>query len=393
MLKAVHFGAGNIGRGFIGEVLSKNNFGITFVDVNTDVIDYINTHQKYEIEYADANATRVEVNNVAALSALKDEQKIICSILEADLITTSIGMANLERISQLLAKCLIERGLAHQKIDVIANENAINATDQLKEHIKSKVSDDEWGIINSNTGFVNSAIDRQSLSKEVDGVSIPFVEPYYEWVVEKNKFVNADLVDQLAGVLFVDDLKPYIERKLYIVNAEHAVTAYVGSLFGKKTVQEALSDRRIHDFVKSLMKDNARYLIHEYHMDESELDEYIEKTLKRHSSPYVKDDINRVARSPLRKISPNERIIGPLMKSSELGLNVERNIISVAAVLNYKNEDDSEAMQMGRQLKEMGSEAFLREHCGITDSQIIQDIVKTVHMIEVNLEEVFGGAQ
>jgi mannitol-1-phosphate 5-dehydrogenase len=391
MLKAVHFGAGNIGRGLIGEVLNKDGFEITFIDINQELIDYLNANGKYVIEYADEKGTQVEIDNVSALNILADEKDIVNRVLEADLITTSIGMENLKKISKLMAKCLVARGLANKKIDLIANENAINATDQLKNEIQTQVSEDVWKMILKNTGFVNSAIDRQALSKDVDGLNIPVVEPYREWVVEKSKFKNAYVLEQLKNVICVDDLKPYIERKLYIVNAGHAIAAYVGYIFEKRTVQEALADEKIFKFVRKVMLINSRYLKSEYSMNDKDLELFIENTLKRHKSPYVKDEVSRVARSPMRKLKADERIVGPLLKLRKLGQLPKESIISVAAVLNYRDKDDLEALEMESILSQSGTELFLKTHCGIKDKKIIKAIEQAVGEIRNNRDSIFEG--
>lgn len=65
MKKAVHFSAGNIGRGFIGEILHNNDFEVVFVDVNETIIDALNERGSYEIELAEDAATRMPINHVS----------------------------------------------------------------------------------------------------------------------------------------------------------------------------------------------------------------------------------------------------------------------------------------------------------------------------------------
>lgn len=380
-MKAVHFGAGNIGRGFIGAVLHDNNYEITFVDVQQEIIDQMNQTNAYTIELIDEAQTQLEITNVAGINSRTDEAAVIAAIGAADLITTSVGANNLGRIAELLAQGLLKRAQQHRVVDVIANENAINASDMLKKEIEQVVTPADMQIIDTYTGFVNSAIDRQALAKEVDGKMIPLVEPYFEWVINNSERKNTDL-PQLTGVTYVEELQPYIERKLYLVNAEHAVSAYMGQFLGRATVQEALVDPQIYRFVENLMKENAAYLLAEYQMDREELAAFIQKTLGRHSSPLVKDDVKRVGRAPLRKLGRNERIIAPLKKLYDRGLPTTFGERAVAIVLQYNDPEDAEAQELDNTIEAHGIKATLRKYSELEDEPLLERIEAISKKIE-----------
>lgn len=105
-MKALHFGAGNIGRGFIGDLLHKSGYDITFVEVTDKVVRQLNQDQSYELYILNEDNRKVVINNIQAVSSLTEEQKVIEAICEADLITTSVWADNLPRIAPILAKGL-----------------------------------------------------------------------------------------------------------------------------------------------------------------------------------------------------------------------------------------------------------------------------------------------
>ncbi len=108
-MKAIHFGAGNIGRGFIGQVLHDNNFELTFIDTNNTIIDQLNQDKGYEIELLDNNQTQIYIDNVSALHSIEETDKVIELIVEGDIITTSVGAHNLVHISPVIKDALIKR--------------------------------------------------------------------------------------------------------------------------------------------------------------------------------------------------------------------------------------------------------------------------------------------
>ena len=126
-MRAVHFGAGNIGRGFIGEILATNGFEITFVDVNHTIIDALNERKEYEIELADESKERITVKNVKGINNQTNPEKVIQEIAEADLVTTAIGPNILPFIAELIAKGIQAREMEGNAtpLDVIACENMI----------------------------------------------------------------------------------------------------------------------------------------------------------------------------------------------------------------------------------------------------------------------------
>ena len=375
-MKAVHFGAGNIGRGFIGSLLSESGFEVCFVDINSEMVNRLNNDKFYIMRILEGTENFKKISPVKALNSLTQEDQIIREIAEADIITTSTGVNNLPRIAPILAKGLLKRFDGKtDKIDVIANENAINASSTLKQEVLKLVSEEEADIIEKNTGFPNSAIDRQALSESKDGVDIAVVEPYYEWVINKPEILNTKTLG-IKGAVYVEDMKPYIERKLYCVNAGHATAAYAGFLAGCSTVQEALAKDQIRDFVRNTMRENAQYLIKEYGIPEDEMNEYIEKTLKRHGNTSISDSVFRVGRSPVRKVGYDERLTAPARKLHNMGLPVDFISKAIASAFCFYNPEDEEAVEIQNYIKQHGIKEAVKHFTKLEDGELADIIVK-----------------
>lgn len=386
-MKAVHFGAGNIGRGFIGQVLRNSGFSLVFVDTNQEVIDQINLDQGYFIEVLDEMQTQFWIDQVSAINS-NDTEKVIDELIDCDLITTSVGAGNLKYIAPVLKSAMLKRYSDGNKINVLANENVINASDILRDAIKRLCSDKEWEEITSIAYFVNTAIDRQALSKFENDRSIAVVEPYYEWVIDQTA-LNPNQKFQLMNVTLVQEMKPFIERKLFIVNAEHAAFAYLGRLLGFSTIQEAIRDQECCSIVRKFLDENKQYFLKSYPMSESELTHFIDKTIERHGNPAISDDVARVGRSPIRKLERYDRLVGPVMALEERGLANSFGKFIIAAAYLYENEEDVEAVQMQKMIQEMGIQDAIC-HISKVPPLVAQEIAGAYVQVKENLNQVFS---
>lgn len=372
-MKAVHFGAGNIGRGFIGQLLHQNGFEICFVDTNAALIQQLNQDGGYRIDIMDEQETTVFVDRISALNSLTETEKVITAIKEADILTTSVGANNLVKIAPTIAKGLSERFKQKRSINILANENAINASNILKEAVYKTLSQQEAAVYDDYAYFANTAIDRQSLGKVVEGKAVAVVEPYYEWVINRKQLDPATPFE-MKHVVLIDDMQPYIERKLYIVNAAHAAIAYLGDLHGYQMIQEAIRDAEIVKVVNQFLAENSAYFVQKYRFDLAELEHFIEKTLKRQGNQKLSDEIIRVGGSPIRKLGPNDRLVAPVVKLEALGLPYETGVKVIAAGYHYHHSNDSEAEKIHALIEEKDLKATIKKISHL-DGKLLEEVV------------------
>lgn len=373
MKKAIQFGAGNIGRGFIGALLSKAGYHVVFADVNEEIINKINEDKCYTIHVMDVACREEKVENISGV--ISTSAAILEEIKVAEIITTAVGPVVLPRIASTLAEGIKLRKAEKvtESLNIIACENAIKASSQLEEEIKKYLNEEELAYLNEYVGFPNCSVDRIVPPVKSENILDVVVEDFYEWNVERSAFKGE--IPQIEGMNLADNLMAYIERKLFTLNTGHAITAYFGYLKGYQTVDESIADEVIYDFVKKAMIESGQGLIEKYQFDEEAHLKYIDKIINRFKNPYLKDDVARVGREPLRKLNENDRLIKPLMTARGYDLNTDHLLLGVGAALHYDNKEDAQSIQLQSLIKEKGVRSCMAEIAKIPqDSKILDEI-------------------
>ncbi len=362
-MKAVHFGAGNIGRGFVGLLLHEAGYEVVFADVAAELIDQLAAADSYQVNEVGENPTVRTVDNFRALNSGTQEADVIAEIATADIVTTAVGPHILKFVAPVIAQGIAARAEGLAPLQVMACENAINATDLLKAEVEARW-DSAVGSLDSAAVFANTAVDRIVPNQEPgQGLDVT-VETFYEWVIDRTPFAgNAPVI---PGATFVDELGPYIERKLFTVNTGHAAAAYFGYQAGVEKLSDAMADQDVAADVRAVLDETKELLVGKHGFNRDEQEAYVQKILGRFTNPHLPDTVNRVGRAPLRKLSRHERFIGPAAELAERGIVPEALLGAMAAALRFNDPADAEAAELGKILAGSSAEEATEKITGLT---------------------------
>jgi mannitol-1-phosphate 5-dehydrogenase len=359
-MKAVHFGAGNIGRGFVGLILHKAGYEIVFADVAAALIDELAATPTYEVHEVGRNSRTWTVSNYRALNSATAEAAVIDEIATAEMVTTAVGPTILKFVAPVIAAAITARADDLAPLQVMACENALYATNILRAEIEKVVPAD---VLAAKAIFANTAVDRIVPAQEPGAGLDVTVEEFFEWAVERPPFNGQE--PDVADIHFVDDLEPYIERKLFTVNTGHATLAYTGFLEGAQTLSAAMDIPAVAAEVRAVLDETSAMLIAKHGFDPELHEHYVQQCLGRFSNPHLPDTPERVGRGPLRKLSRHERFVSPASELAESGTVPVALVRAMAAGLRFDVPSDPESVRMLELLGSLSAEAFTTEVTGL----------------------------
>jgi len=374
---AVHFGAGNIGRGFVGLILHRAGYEVVFADVVDELIDGLKRTPSYRVKEVGLESREEVVDNYRAVNSRRDEPAVVDEIASADIVTTAVGPTVLKFIAPVIAAGLRKRPGGAAPVAVMACENAVNATDVLAGHIREQVPDAEWPAVTARTVFANTAVDRIVPAQSgQDGLDVT-VETYFEWAIERPPFGGQE--PSIPDATWVDNLAPYIERKLFTVNTGHATTAYHGFARGISKLSDALADDAVRTAVEGVLAETKQLLVAKHGFPAEAQQAYVDKILQRFANPYLPDTVDRVGRQPLRKLSRSERLIGPAAELAERGIRPQYLLATVDAALSFDVPQDPESVELQHLLKTLPAAEATERITGLTPADpLYADVLAVV---------------
>ena len=347
-MKAVMYGGGNIGRGFIGALLSNSGYEVAFVDVVDDVINALNKEHTYPIRIIKGDTYEdIDVKNVSAVDG-KDPNAVAESIAGADIMATAVGVNVLKFIiPNIVAGLRLRKERKLPPFNIIICENLNDANKIIEGMIKEQLTEEEIVWFDANIGLVEAAIGRtvpvQTEEMKDGNLLRVCVESYGYLPVDKEAFKGE--IPEIKNMVPFAPFDFFIKRKLFLHNMGHAITAYLGDLLGIEYIYEAIDNDEIYIIVKGAMEESARALSKKYGVPLEDIMLHITDLLDRFTNAALRDTCSRVGREPARKLSPQDRLIGSATLASEMGITPAYIAIGAAAGLcRYMNEAEDKTL-------------------------------------------------
>lgn len=367
-MKAVIFGAGNIGRGFLGELFFLSGYRSVFVDVAPGVVDCLNRQGRYpHWVVSDRKTEKKDIDRVSAVSG-RDREAVAAVLAEADLAATAVGVNNLARLAPLLAAGLAaRRDRGAGPLDIVICENMLDAGDALRRATLDCLPGTEAAELDRRAGFVETVVSRMvppvpaALARRHP--LLVMVEPYNTLPVSRAGFRGPP--PPVRGFLPVDDIRAWEEQKLYIHNLGHSVCAYYGYLRGHRFIWQAVRDEVVRERLFAALGESGAALTAKHPFLADGLPAHVRDLAGRFANRSLGDTVQRVGREPLRKLGPDDRLIGALRLCRERGLPADNICFAIACALRYDHGDDPEAVAMQERLARQGLARFLGEVAGL----------------------------
>ena len=380
MNKIVQFGAGNIGRGFVGQLSSQSGWETVFIDIDETLLNAINERGTYDIHIVDKNTYRISVTNIRAVDG-RDIGQVAEELATADLVSTAVGANIIRHIAAPICRGIEKRSQlpTPRPLNILLCENLLHAAAIMREHLAAEIAEEAMDFLASQIGLAETVIGRMvpivpEEKKKEDPLYIA-VEEFAILPIDSNAIIGP--CPDIKGLDPEPNLFAFEERKLFTHNCGHMLCALWGYEKGYEFLWEAADDEEIRSSTLAAMQETGEALVKKHGFDPLDYQAHTKDLVERFRNKALGDTIARVARDPIRKLGPNDRLIGAANLCMEQGIEPAHLVQGIISAIRYDPPEDPGAIELQNQMNEDGLETVLKNICQLEpDSALFKMIVK-----------------
>ncbi len=376
-MKAVVFGAGKIARGFIGQLLDLSSYEITFIDANKELVNALREAGKYSVHIL-GDSSKDSVIEGFDIFHVSESGEIARAMKQADIMFVSVGGNGLKHVGQMIGELLsTHAGLDHQ-VSLITCENVKDAAAILAASLYEKLSESEAENVKQLLGITEAVVMRTAtIPSEELQVAEPlsiWVQNYWNIPVDKARYKGKE--PAIKGLELIDGFGNLLTQKMYTNNTSNAVIAYNGHLFGYEILSEAARSPEVSQLLDAVYPEINAILIKSLGISPESQHLFSENARKKYEDPIIVDRVVRHAKDPIRKLGPNDRLIGPARLGLANGITPHTIVDTIAKALYYDEESDEESKQLKAMRHEKGMDYVLETVCGLEPEEPLFRLIK-----------------
>ncbi len=362
--KIVVFGAGATGRGHVGLLAWQAGFEVVFVDRNTELVEALRRAGAYTVKLYGERPQEVVVRGFRVFHS-EERPAIAEEVCGAALVLTAVFDQNLPDVARTLALAAGACRRAGRKapLNCIACENMMDSSSTLGRHVRSLLSGDDLAWTEQMLGFPDAMISRVVPRPAPDPLVI-VAEDYNEWTARAEAF-RGPKPPALTALELVDNQTARLERKLFIHNGGHAVCGYLGFHRGHRYIHEAVADPVVAEQVLGALDELGEVVRRRHGFSAESIAAYKRDLCQRGAVAEMRDEILRVVRDPIRKLSPRDRLVAPAVLAVEYGLARGWIVRGIVAALKYRHPGDPQSLALAGQIERDGLASVLASVCGL----------------------------
>ncbi len=318
-MNAVIFGAGNIGRGFIGALFSQAGLNVTFIDVSKPVIERMNADREYPLHIVGGKEEKIiAIKNVCAVDG-NDREAAVEALLNADIAATCVGAKAIKYIlPNFVAGVKARFAEGKAPLNLLICENLMDADEYIRELLSEELTEEEMNTV----GLVETSVGRmvpvpKATGENANPLKIA-VEEYGVLPVDKAAFKGE--VPEIKNMVPFTPFHYFIERKLFIHNMGHAICAYLGNILGHEYICDSIVDPRVRLLVHNAMLESCDALSTRYAGPIRPLLDHANDLIRRFHNRELGDTCARVGGDIPRKLANSDRLTGAAKSCVEMGI-------------------------------------------------------------------------
>jgi mannitol-1-phosphate 5-dehydrogenase len=380
----VQFGAGAIGRGFLGDLWTRGERAVLFFDVDPNLISLLNTRGSYPLRITGEELAQHEVSPVRA-ALVTDTAQVTESLAACEFGCTAVGVNAFSRLAPILAA-----GIAHRfhtdtvnssPLNIICCENQKDAGVILRNAV-AKCLPQDAGLrtyFEEQVAFVDASVGRMVPPPTPELLAedplLILAEPYAQLPIDGQAWIGP--VPPIPGLQPKINFAGYVARKLFTHNGGHALLAYQGYRRGYEFIWQAAENHELAAELRGYWNETGEALIRTFGFSADEQRSHEADLLQRFRNRALGDTVVRVGRDAARKVRADDRLVGAALLCVTQAIEPISVSRAIAAAYAYDFPDDPTAPQIQQAIGFGGIRAAIKQFSDIVSQTPLADRIAT----------------